>query len=779
MAMKVKPLDSQSIKQAIRGLRESARARQESDVYFGKRGWTRYGSTAKLDVTTDPDDPDAVMPAMMYNVSGGGVGMWLKRSMPMGTRIQVRECTPLGGGQWIPATVAHCTLGIQGYLVGAEFLDPLDTETDRLPETQSAGTVSQPKEDAAARAGSSGVFLSDRSVRIKCGLAAAVSACVGFWLGAWVLDAIWPSHASVWLYLIVSIFSGAVGALAGWLVVGPEVRLLNDAVTAIRSIIKSQVVDLALPRRVGREGACLREALLDFEAKLRTRERDERAHREKLEELNRIKNNFLSIVSHDLRTPLTSILLYARMLIDQPPDLNQDDRRHFLEIIAEECNRLSRLVDDLLEVQRLEADRVEWKVRRANLVEVIQTSVSVFEAMAQSKSIRLSMDCPASLPSVVMDSERIAQVINNLLSNAVKYTPAGGAVRISAEAHDREVLVRVKDTGPGIPRDKWDAIFDRFCQLTDRGVCEFGGFGLGLYIVKWIVERHGGAVWVDGEVAKGSEFCFSLATHTPAFDEPKGDRATPTHRAVVCDAAPEVAATIAQMLRAHAFEVRPAHSAARLLTHLNDWDPELVITDLQLPDMDAPQLLDRISAVPRRPLFQLIVHSHVHKWLAKVPGVDVLLPRPVSKEELLQAVDFAGQRRHGKGQVILVVGSQGQQTERLLGSLARSGHTAMAAAGPAQAPPIVQRYPLDQILVLNSCLSDAWSEIDLLRVDGSSARITVLSQLAGRKDRQLAEQHGVGLLAYDPGYEEELARSVLTQEAETLEAQPDEATVAV
>ena len=500
-----------------------------------------------------------------------------------------------------------------------------------------------------------------------------------------------------------------------------------------------------------------------------SREQHDRAHREKLEELNRVKNNFLSIVSHDLRTPLTSILLYARMLMDQGQDLDDADRQRFLAIIADECTRLSRLVDDLLEVQRLEADRAEWKIEPADLVRVIHTSVGVFEAMAQSKSIQLSVECPDALPAVAMDSEKISQVINNLLSNAVKYTPAGGAVRISAEPSGRDVLVRVKDTGPGIPRDKWDEIFDRFCQLSDTNVSEFGGVGLGLYIVKWIVERHGGAVWVDSEVGKGSEFCFSLATCSQAPNKHKADAAGPTHRAVVCDTAPEVVAMISQMLRGKGFEVRPAHSAQRLLAHLNEWEPELVVTDLRLPDMDAPQLLQKITSHPRRRSFHLIVHSHVHDGTpVKVPGVDIFLLRPVCKDDLLQAVDFT-RRRSPDGRVVLIVGTPDEGMDRLFRLVNEAGHTAILAANTTEAFLSIQRYPVEQILAFDACLGETWSEVNLLQPEGSRSSITVLSRMAGKQERSLAEIWGVPLIQYSPGNEEHVVESISYQAADASE----------
>lgn len=766
--MNIEQSPVQETDRAVRHLVEVGQTARESDVYSGKRGWTRHTLHMRMDVTTDPTDPDASQAAIAHNVSGGGMGLWLKRKLQPHDDIYIREYVADGCGPWIPATVVHCTLGMQGYLVGAAFKEPLDRES--ADESSPAADESEPKKHAAAVAARPRSWRSRQAMIAACGWLCAAVSCIGIPLGAWLSMTRCPDDWAAWVPPTAAVISGLIGLLAGRLLTGPDTRFLGETVGAIRQLANGETVAQVLPGRLGEELATLREALLDLERMLQAREQHERAHREKLEELNSLKSNFLSIVSHDLRTPLTSILLYARMLMDPDTDLDPQDRSRFLNIIADECTRLSRLVDDLLEVQRLEADRVEWQIRPADLAKVIHTSVRVFEAMAQSKSIRLSAVCPDSLPAVAMDSEKIAQVINNLLSNALKYTPAGGTVCVTAESSGREMLVRVRDSGPGIPRDKWDEIFNRFSQLSDTNVSEFGGVGLGLYIVKWIVERHGGAVWVDSEVGKGSEFCFSLATCDRPERKRKADAAELIHRAVVCDAAPEVVATIAQVLRTKGYEVRPAHSAQRLLAHLNEWEPELVVSDLLLPDMDGPELLQKITLHPRRSGFHLLVHSYANSGApVNVPGVDVFLLRPVSRDDLLQAVDYVRGSRSRKGHIVLVVGAPGVSREPLLRCLREATHSPIVAENVAEAAVSVQRYPVDRVLVFDACLSNVWPEIDLLRFEGSRARITVVSQKVGRLEREWAGKSGVGLMAYMPGHEEHLVEHISSHTQELRE----------
>ena len=177
----------------------------------------------------------------------------------------------------------------------------------------------------------------------------------------------------------------------------------------------------------------MRSAVMALQEELQRHEYSERLQRETLQELSQIKSNILAIVSHDLRTPLTSILLYTKMLISDRDSLTDDDQTNFLNIIADECNRLSRLVNDLLEVQRLESEEIHWNLELQDLTSIIKDCAKVFGPVATSKSMTLKVACPNSLPPIAADSDKITQALNNLVSNALKYTPTGGCVEVSVE----------------------------------------------------------------------------------------------------------------------------------------------------------------------------------------------------------------------------------------------------------------------------------------------------------------------------------------------------------
>ena len=585
------------------GLLTRAREQGEVDVFAGKRRWVRYNLGMIIEVSTDPTVSSASWRVTMHNISGGGVGVWSKRDVPAGSRIHVRDQVEDDKPVWLPGRVTHSTLGLRGHLIGVAFDDPTP------PNADTNGKPTGAPEQATEHRAITGALEATQSLRAKCAVGGLIACGAALVVAYGVYDGlaarIGPDKALVTVFVAGSL----IGALVGWLIVRRDVWFLGVLPTALRDTVAGKPTSSQLAAAPCTELAALARAFQDLGARWQRREHDERAQREKLEEITRIKTNILSIVSHDLRTPLTSILLYTEMLKEQLDSLAEEDKRDFIRIICDECTRLSRLVDDLLEVQRLESDRVHFDLKPRDLAETVQACVRLFVPLAQNKSVSLTVDCPPRLPPVAADPDKIAQAVNNLISNALKYTPSGGTVNVWAEARDIEVLICVADNGPGIPREKWDFIFDRFSQLADPNVCEIAGFGLGLYIVSRVVEAHGGRVWLDSELGKGAAFYISLpVAEGDTMVRSKQPRAGPTARVLVCDSDPELAATIAQTVRTEGFEVRIAHSGRRLLQQLDDGDVDVLVTDVVLPDMDATELLDGLNCLAERS-FRTIVHT--------------------------------------------------------------------------------------------------------------------------------------------------------------------------
>jgi two-component system phosphate regulon sensor histidine kinase PhoR len=228
-----------------------------------------------------------------------------------------------------------------------------------------------------------------------------------------------------------------------------------------------------------------------------------------LRRLEKIRQDFVANVSHELRTPMSSIKGYAETLLHGALE-DRINARDFINIIHQDSNRLANLIDDLLDISRIESGKMELVVMALELKPIIQRIIGVLEQPAREKSLSITCDFPDVLPRVLTDDKRLSQVLLNLLDNAVKYTPAGGRIKIILSIKEKFIQVDIADTGIGIPAEDIPRIFERFYRVDKARSRELGGTGLGLSIVKNIVSAHGGEVWVDSEYGKGSTFSFTI-----------------------------------------------------------------------------------------------------------------------------------------------------------------------------------------------------------------------------------------------------------------------------
>lgn len=242
---------------------------------------------------------------------------------------------------------------------------------------------------------------------------------------------------------------------------------------------------------------------------------------QRIRELNRLKSNFLSMVSHELRTPLTTILGYITYLkTEKAGSLNQA-QKDCLIISEEEAELLNHLIEELLDLSKIETGQFKVNLEGVNLSGVISKAISSLKLLAQKQEVTLENDIPENLPLVLADKERILQVVVNLIENGIKFNRRGGKVSIYASNHsqDNKLLFSVSDTGIGIPEDKLEKIFDTFYQVDSSRKRRYGGCGLGLAISKTILKLHHGAIWAESKIGAGSKFTFELI---------KYDNQTPT-----------------------------------------------------------------------------------------------------------------------------------------------------------------------------------------------------------------------------------------------------------
>jgi len=234
---------------------------------------------------------------------------------------------------------------------------------------------------------------------------------------------------------------------------------------------------------------------------------DLRAANERLQELDQLKDDFVSTVSHELRTPLTSIRAFSEILLDNP-DLSASDRTHFLRLVVEETERLTRLINQVLDLSKLESGQMEWEIGEVDVGDVVRGSAESTRQLFAQRGATLDVHVPEAVPTVLADRDRLVQVVLNLLSNAAKFTRSTAAVDVRVE--DGRVRVDVRDDGPGVDPGDQQIIFEKFRQGGDVRTDRPQGTGLGLPISRHIVEYLGGALWVVSEPGRGSTFSFTL-----------------------------------------------------------------------------------------------------------------------------------------------------------------------------------------------------------------------------------------------------------------------------
>jgi two-component system NtrC family sensor kinase len=230
-------------------------------------------------------------------------------------------------------------------------------------------------------------------------------------------------------------------------------------------------------------------------------------------ELNQLKNDFVNTVSHDLRSPLSTILMATNMIAEIGEI--SDDQRGLLRVIENRVKGMSQLIDDLLDVGKIEAG-IDMEIEACNLGSLIEEVILALTPQVAEKNIELVNLVSSNLPPVTANGLRLRQVIYNLLSNAIKYTLNQGRVTIKAYLHDEsEARIQVIDTGIGIPASDRPRVFEKFYRVRGNQALKIKGTGLGLAIVKSIIEKHNGRVWLESVVGEGSTFTVALPVHQP------------------------------------------------------------------------------------------------------------------------------------------------------------------------------------------------------------------------------------------------------------------------
>ena len=319
----------------------------------------------------------------------------------------------------------------------------------------------------------------------------------------------WPGDGLIadaeFVHYVETQLAGAIGASSARIMVASVVKEETLTIEEVRQIVDEASQVVAYSHQLEQKSRELEAATTEL-----------RAANERLKELDRLKDDFVSTVSHELRTPLTSIRSFSEILREDPKvDLAQ--RKKFLDIITKETERLTRLINKILDLSKLESGTNEWHESPIDMREVIESTLTATSQLFKEKEVRLEARLPQHVPVLVADRDHITQVIFNLLSNAVKFCEAGtGRVEVALVEDNGCLRVDVSDNGPGISPEDQKVIFDKFRQAGDALTDKPRGTGLGLHISFHIVEHYGGRIWVTSRPGQGTTFSFTL----PLLREP-------------------------------------------------------------------------------------------------------------------------------------------------------------------------------------------------------------------------------------------------------------------
>jgi PAS domain S-box-containing protein len=391
----------------------------------------------------------------------------------------------------------------------------------------------------------------------------------------------------------------------------------------------------------------------------------EKEARLEAEAANRVKDEFLSTLSHELRTPLTAIMGWADLLLHD--EVEPEKRQQAVETIFRNANSQCQLINDLLEVSRIITGKLRLEFVACELHSVIEAAAESIRPTAEAKGVRLQVLLEPHVGPVFGDRERLQQVVWNLLSNGVKFTSKGGLVQVTLQRINSHVEIVVKDTGIGINPDFLPHVFDRFRQADGSTTRNYGGLGLGLAIVRHLVELHGGTAWAESPGEKqGSSFTVRLPAMTngeqPLPEELKQPAIAVTEsrdrqpssltglRVLVVDDEIDARTLLSAMLERCGAQVVAVSSAREGLESVESWQPDVLIADIGMPVEDGYGLIKKVRALPKErggqtPALALTAYARTEDRVrALSEGYQVHLAKPVDRYELAAVITSLGHR---------------------------------------------------------------------------------------------------------------------------------------
>lgn len=503
---------------------------------------------------------------------------------------------------------------------------------------------------------------------------------------------------------------------------------------------------------------------------------------ERLEEVDRLKSQFLANMSHELRTPLNSIIGFSRVILKGIDGPITEQQRQDLEAIYNSGQHLLGLINDILDISKIEAGKMELSFQPVDFGEVIHGVMSTAIALVKDKPVELQQSVPADLPTVIADERRIRQVLLNLVSNAAKFTDEG-FIRIEASCDEEFVTVSVADSGIGIPASKLPRIFEAFTQVDTSPSRKYGGTGLGLTISKSFIELHGGEIWVESESGKGATFTFKLPIRGPqslrgqgtaedgettalgAGDEGE-DEAKDTGKVVLCvDDDEGVITLFHRYLDKQGYRVVGLTDPTRVMEEVKRLKPYAITLDVMMPEKDGWQVIQELKTDPETrdiPVIMCTIVSEEDRGITL--GAADYLVKPILEQDLVLALERLDHEEEVSR--VLIVDDQPKDRDLLRRIIENQPGYEVLEAGSGQEAIMLVRQQRPNIIILDLLMPgvDGFAVLEALKMDQVTRSIPIIIVTAKElteEDRHRLNNHIETLIQKGVLKQEELLEDVV------------------
>ncbi len=441
------------------------------------------------------------------------------------------------------------------------------------------------------------------------------------------------------------------------------------------------------------------------------------------ERANRAKSEFLSRMSHELRTPLNAIIGFSDLLLERVVGDLTAKQVDFLGDIRDSGAHLLTLINDILDISKIEAGRMELTFAETDLAEVVAAALTTLRPLIGQKRLGVSTTLDPGVPVIRADKVRLKQILYNLLSNAAKFTPEGGQIRVEGHQVNSDVELAVVDTGPGIAPDDQAKLFQEFTQLQATQQAGHTGTGLGLALVKRLVELHGGRVWVESEVGKGSRFIVRLPVGEAS--EPSPNRSGPV---LIVEDDPAVRRLFAHYLNMAGYRTEVTGDGSSVVDKVKAVRPKVICLDIRLPGVEDWEVLRRLKEDPATAPIPIVVVTILDDAQhAFALGAAYFLVKPVRREDLLAAVAKAIRTLPEVIPTVLIVDDDPYVLAVVTPMLEQAGYRPVTASGGREGIAVAQEH-LPHLIVLDLMMPEVsgFDVITALRSDVRTRGIPIL-----------------------------------------------------